>query len=329
MSALESTSPRPSTSWWRGSAVALVLALFVPSTSLAQVTYSGAVRTATGTYLFTERTTSLFVVSAVDVESGALRVSASVPLIYQSTPWVTYAPVLVPSGGGQSASVGDQIRRVTGSGSGSGTGSGGSTATGPSTGPGAPGGRSIVIGPATAATVPAGFAVTLPVETATSQTGLGDPILRASYRITRAGASTVLRVSGAYKPALASVERGFSTGAADAAAGISAVHLRGAHQLSAVAEYWRLGDMPDLPLNNAVSYRLGYDRYLRSNRWWVSGAVAGWSRVLDGVAPPADLSLGLGRYFAGSGRSLGATATFGLTDTAPDFSIALDWRLRL
>ena len=158
---------------------------------------------------------------------------------------------------------------------------------------------------------------------------MGDPILRASYRLTAATSTTAIRLHGAFKPGLASVAQGFGTGASDYGAGLTAAHLRGAHQLSVAAEFWNLGDMPELPLNSALSYRFGYDRFVQSNRWWVSGALAGWTRVLDGVAPPADLSVGLGRSFSATGRSLGVTAAFGLTDTSPDFALAIDWRLRL
>lgn len=326
MSASVPTSPRRRARWWRGPALALVLVIAFTSPAAAQVTYSGALRTATGTYLFTEKTTSLYIVSAVDAEKGPLRISASVPVIHQSTPWITYAPLIVPSGGGQSANVADQIRRGAGGGAGSTDGTAGA---GAGSGPGAPRSASMFGSAATAATVPSGFVVTLPSETGTSQTGFGDVILRASSRLTAPRATTMVRVNGAYKPGLASVERGFGTGAADYGAGVTAMHVRGVNQLSVSAEFWSLGDMPELPLNSALSYRFGYDRYVVSSRWWVSGAVAGWTRVLDGVAPPADVSAGIGRYFSGTGRSVGVTVAFGLTDTSPDFTVALDWRLRL
>ena len=58
----------------------------------------------------------MYIVSALDAEKGPLRILASVPVIHQSTPWITYAPLIVLSGGCQSANVADQIRRGAGGG---------------------------------------------------------------------------------------------------------------------------------------------------------------------------------------------------------------------
>lgn len=301
---------------------ATAVGLTLPTAAAAQVTYAGSVRGATGTYLFTERTTSVVVVSAVEAERGAVRVSASVPVIHQSTPWVSYAAVPIPTGGRQSAAVGDQIRQ--GSGGGSSTDQGGQSGQGGSAGQVGPGGaRSL-----TAATVPDGFVVVLPTETVTSQTGVGDPVFRGSYRLTSAYASTSVRLQAAWKPGLASATSGFGTGATDVAGGVTLVHVSGRQQLSGSAEYWRIGDMPGLVLNNAVAYRAGYDRYLPGNRWWMSGSVGGWTRIVEGIPPPADLSIGIGRTTA-AGRSLAVTTSFGLTETAPDVMVALDWRVKL
>lgn len=87
--------------------------------------------------------------------------------------------------------------------------------------------------------------------------------------------------------------------------------------------------MPDMTLNTTLSYRVAYDAYLRSNLWSVSGAFAGWTTVQDGVEPPRDVSVGVARYFGASRRSLGATASFGLSNSSPDVTVSLDWRLQL
>jgi len=313
------TSPPRRGGWQRrGRALAIVIALAPASHAAAQVTYTGSLRTATGTYLFTERTTSVYFLSAVDGEKGPFRVSGSVPLIYQSTPWLSYGTVPIPSGGRQSGSVADQIRqsRAGGSGTtGSGTGSGSGAGSGPAG--------------LMAQTAPASSTVViLPIETVVGRTGVGDPTFRAGYRLTSPYSNTAVRLHGAYKPGLASVEQGFGTGASDYGAGATLAHLIGRHQLSGSFEAWSLGDMPDMTLNTTLSYRVAYDAYLSSNLWSVSGAFAGWTAVQDGVDPPRDISVGVARYFGASRRSLGATASFGLSDSSPDVVVSLDWRVQ-
>jgi len=319
------TSPPRRGRWQRRArALAIVVALAPASHVAAQVTYTGSLRTATGTYLFTERTTSVYFLSAVDAEKGRFRMSGSVPLIYQSTPWLSYGTVPIPSGGKQSGSVAEQIRqgRAGSSGtSGSGSGSGSTSGSGAGAGSGPAG--------LMAQTVPSGSAIViLPIETVVGRTGVGDPTLRASYRVTSPYSNTVVRLHGAYKPGLASVEEGFGTGASDYGAGTTVAHLIGRHQFSGSFEAWSLGDMPDMTLNTTLSYRVAYDAYLRSNLWSVSGAFAGWTTVQDGVEPPRDLSVGVARYFGASRRSLGATASFGLSDSSPDVAVSLDWRVQ-
>lgn len=320
MSASASAHPRRSGGWRRGQALALVLAVAPASSALAQVSYAGALRAATGTYLFTERTRSVYWLTAVEGEKGRVRVSASVPLIYQSTPWLSYGTVPVPSGGRQSGTVASQIRQAAGGG-----GAGSASRPGQALGAGAGGALTSVAAPAPASSR---IVVTLPTETVTGRSGVGDPTLRASYRVTSAYAPTALRLYASYKPGLASVEQGFGTGASDYGAGASLAHLIGRHQLSGAVEAWSLGDMPDMTLNHTLSYRVAYDGYLPSNLWSVSGAFAGWTTIQDGVAPPMDISVGLARYFSGARRSIGATASFGLTDSSPDVMVSLDWRVQ-
>ncbi len=323
MTASVPTSPPRRGAWQRrGRALAIAVALAPTSHVAAQVTYTGAVRAATGTYLFTERTTSVYFLSAVDAEKGPFRVSGSVPLIYQSTPWLSYGTVPIPSGGRQSGSVADQIRQArTGSSGTSGSGSG--STSGPGAGAGS--GRSDLMAQA----APSSSAIViLPIETIVGRSGVGDPTFRASYRLTSPYSNTAVRLHGAYKPGLASVEQGFGTGACDYGAGATVAHLIGRHQLSGSFEAWSLGDMPDMTLNTTLSYRVAYDAFLRSNLWSVSGAFAGWTTVQDGVAPPKDISVGVARHFSASRRSLGATASFGLSDSSPDVAVSLDWRLQ-
>jgi hypothetical protein len=287
----------------RLSALVLALVAFTAHDVAAQIVYAGSLRMATGTYLFTERTTGVVLLSAVEFGTGPVRASVSVPVISQSTTWISYLAVPVPSGGNQSAGVGEQIRRgAAAAGKGPGTVSAGTSG-------------------------PSATLVSLPVEAAAGRTGVGDVIVRASYRATPDDASTAVRVHGAFKPALASVEDGFGTGASDSGVGVTVAHLAGRHQIAVATEFWHLGDMPGLPLNNTLAYRVGYDGFSGSSHWSASGAFSGWTTILDGVDPPMDISVGVTRHFSTTKRSVGATAAFGLTSSSPDVTVSLEWRL--
>ncbi len=60
--------------------------------------YSGSVQYASGDYLFPERASALFLYNGLGLTVGRVRLSASLPLVYQRTPWVTYTEVTGTSG---------------------------------------------------------------------------------------------------------------------------------------------------------------------------------------------------------------------------------------
>jgi hypothetical protein len=66
--------------------------LGIPAECRAQrVSYTGAVEYAAGDYIFTQRTSSMALLSGLSLEVSGLRLSASVPLVYQSAPWLIEA----------------------------------------------------------------------------------------------------------------------------------------------------------------------------------------------------------------------------------------------
>jgi len=98
----------------RGFAVAGV-ALAILATALSAcgegVAYTGSLQFSTGEYIFTERTNSVYLFSGVAVSSGRLSLTTSVPLILQSTPWVSYGGAgMIPSGGAQHSQVDGRAR---------------------------------------------------------------------------------------------------------------------------------------------------------------------------------------------------------------------------
>lgn len=292
-------------------ALALIAALSTPRIAGAQSSFVVSARVAEGSYLFSTRTVSTYLVAGVDTAIGPLRASVSVPFVYQTTPWVSYGIAVVPSGGPQQGTVSEQIRGMGGmGGGGTDTGNAG-TGTGAGSRPGSAGTKSIVI--------------VMPTESSVRQAGVGDPVIRVSYQPGSASASTSVRFTGAAKPGLADVTRGFGTGETDVGAGLAVTFVRDMRQLSASFEAWRIGDMPDLELRNAASYRVAYDQWIQADRWSAGSGVSGWTRIIDGVDPPLEISATVSRHF-GAGRSLGVTTSFGLTQTSPDVTAAVEWR---
>ena len=275
-------------------AVAFATAAGAAPARAQQVVYFGSFQTTTGRYIFAERTTSVFVVNGIDVSAGRVRVSATIPFITQSTPWISYGAVLIPSGGSQNAQVGDQIRRGKGGGAGT-------------------GGRGIV--------------VTLPTEGVTRETGVGDPVIRVGADLLNRGSAVQVTISGAAKAPVASLADGLGTGEWDYGAGLEVSRQQGVHRVFGTFEVWRFGDLPDLVLKDAAAYRVGYERFVNTNRWSMLASVSGWTTVLDGLDPPVSVNAGLTRHLGPSGRSVGVIAAFGVTEMAPDFSLSLAWQL--
>ncbi len=66
----------------------------------AEIGYSGALQFATGEYIFTDRTNSLYLLNGFYVSEGRVRVSVTLPVIYQNTSLVSNGgPGMISSGG--------------------------------------------------------------------------------------------------------------------------------------------------------------------------------------------------------------------------------------
>jgi hypothetical protein len=77
------------------------LAAFAPADA-ADISYTGSLQFATGNYIFTERTNGLYLFSGISAQAPPMRFSASIPVILQNNPWITYTGTgLLPSGGTQ------------------------------------------------------------------------------------------------------------------------------------------------------------------------------------------------------------------------------------
>lgn len=109
----------------RASCVALLVASVAPVPALAAqgVAYEGGVSLATGSYIFTTRTTSFTIATGVAYRAGRLTLRAGLPVFVQNTSLLTGSGAgMMPSGGGSGGNVGNGGMGGGMMGGGSGTG---------------------------------------------------------------------------------------------------------------------------------------------------------------------------------------------------------------
>lgn len=265
----------------------LCLALLVggPRWASAQrVTVSTSGQYASGDYIFTEETDLFAWTTEVGVSRGRLYAGVSVPVIAQSTPWISYTGGgFTPSGGPQHAVVGGGRR-------------------GPQRGRRAP--------------------IALPDTESYRRTGLGDPQFRLAVDVVQLDTLGVnVQVTGALKPPLADTDAGFSTGAWDG--GLGVVASRSFQHWIVIAEgtYWWLGDLEALRLRNGLTYSLAVGQTFFRGRWGLLASIAGATRVIDDVDPPVSVNGGLS-FMPGS-WGVSATVSSGLSEGAANWSAGL------
>ena len=135
-------------------------------------------------------------------------------------------------------------------------------------------------------------------------------------------------VYGAVKPPLADEDSGFGTGEWDYGAGVTLSKRAGSLLFLGDLGYWVFGDLVDLELQDPFAYSIGLGRTLASGRYSVVGSVSGYTEIVDGVDGPIEASFLVSRNLS-AGRSFNLTVSAGLTDSAPDYSLAAGWRLAL
>lgn len=257
------------------------------------VTWTGALQGSSGDYGLGERTNSLTLSNGFTISADRLRLSASLPLVYQSSPWVTQVGAgRFPYGGPHHASTGDSSHMGTGSRHG-------------------------------------GGGMGVPDTGSFTQIGVGDPTLFTSVELLpSARARTSLSVTGAVKAPLGSVRDGFSTGEWDYGGGLALTMGAGRTLLLLDAMYWVLGDMRGLALEDGVSYGAALGTTVGERRISLLASLAGSTRMIEGVSAPVQLGFAVGHLSSGR-RSINAGVYIGLTDSAPDLSVSLGWGVPL
>ena len=272
--------------------------------------YTGGVQSWTGAYIFTERTTSFALLTGLSLDLERLRLTATIPLLYQNSTAVSYVGgVPVPTGGPDAAAVRQREpgRKVPMGGRPQGPGMGGR-------------------GPAGAMTAGVMAAATEVAAPGDYRVDVGDPLLAADVALhDGAGLLRHVGLQLLAKVPVADVASGIGTGQWDYGAGLS-LGLGGDNTfLLADASYWVVGDLPDLQLRNTISYAVSLGRSLRGGDWSVHGSVLGSSSVIANAAAPLSLGLGLG-YAPRRTLGINVGVSVGVTEAAPDVTSFVGWR---
>lgn len=263
-----------------------------------RVSYNGSVAYSTGSYVFADRTHSLWMSSGLSVSGGPLSVTASIPVIVQNSGVVSFvAGQPLPTGG-------------EGSGALAGRGSGGKIGTrGPGTG-----------SMSTDSTV---------VFRDRYEVQVGDPLLSSALEVySGTGGLRSLSLQASAKPPLRSLESGVGTGEWDFGGGASVVAGSGSTLLFLDGSYWSFGDLPDLELAGSFVYSAAVSRSVMGFRGSVLLGIYGATSIIDTVDPPLSTGAGFLYSFSDS-RSVSVNATVGLSEASPDLSVSLGWGVRL
>ena len=291
-------------------ATSLGIAATTGPASGQRVQYTGSLQAATGEYIFTERTTSLALFNGLALDLGRMHVIATLPIVYQNSAAVTYiGGTPVPTGGPGSEAV---RRRQDGTRVPMGLG-----------GKGRGGTQSLT----RAAALDTDAASDIIEEPGEFQVNVGDPLLQLDVDVYRGvGLVTGFILTAVAKVPLADVESGIGTGVWDYGAGALVSFGAGRTFVFANATYWVVGDMPDLPLDNTLSYGASVGRWFGGGRWSMSGSVIGSTSAVETSAAPLAAGVGVS-YLAEGGNGINAGVTFGLSESSPELATYVGWRL--
>jgi len=302
-----------------GIAATLAAAVFTAAGIAAQeVTYSGSLQYATGSYVFAERTHSAYLISGLGVEAGRFELRGSVPVIFQNSAVVTYVQGSpLPTGGPDHEAVRRREPGTTipthGRG-GMGRGGGGMSFR--------PVLRTGEAGQQAQGTDSVAFADDF-------ATNLGDPMLQGSVELfSGTGIVRSLRLSGGAKVPVADLDSGVGTGEWDYLTGASVALGASDLYLFGDLSWWWLGDLPDLELEDGLSYGAGVGHALFGGRGSVLATVSGAQASIATVEAPVTAGLSVG-YTLEDGPSLSLGTAVGLTESSPDFSLFLGWTVGL
>ncbi|MDT8341718.1 MAG: hypothetical protein RQ751_09425 [Longimicrobiales bacterium] len=305
----------------RRAGIALTTTGLVVATALGsagqELTWTGTIQYAQGRYIFTETTRSWTLYSGLTWQGERLRLSLGIPVVAQDSRAVTYVGELpLPTGGPDHSAVAQRTKgEPVPMGRRGGSGGGGPSAMGVGVQP--PVAAQTSGSPVDSVSAPGSVSVEL-----------ADPVVSTGFQLLRSrGAFLGLDLTGAVKLPMRDLESGVGTGEFDAGLGVSTAFGGGGTLLFADLSWWRYGDLPDLPLDDVLSYGVGVGRTL-GGRWSGLLTLSGSTGVIDNVDPPAELGA-LVSVAAGGKYGITLGAGVGLTESSPDVSLSLGGRIRL
>ncbi len=286
---------------WGAAAVLAILAS--PAARAQTLDYEGGMSVSSGNYIFTERTTNWAFTNGLALGAGPFTLRVSLPLYSQNTTLVAgTGSGPVPTGGSASGVVADSSAAR-----GQHQGGMGQDATSLSmlvT-------RGTVDVPATAVT---GY-----------EFSVGDPLASVSVAVL-AGSPVSLTLGAGVKVPVTDTSS-FGTGEWDYGGSASlAYHMSYTSSLGLHLGYWHLGDLPTLQLDDPVMGSLSF-AYLAPSGWGGLVSVSGSTSAISEFAGPVSAGATLTRVTARG--TLGLYAGIGLTESAPDVTLGLLWRVGL
>ena len=282
-------------------AALVLLATLSPAPLAAQgLYYEGGMSAATGRYIFAERTTSWGISTGFSVGTSSLTFRAALPVYLQNSTLIAVSSPGggLPTGGSSSGAVADSGAARKGR-----------------------GGRAAAFLLATTDSP-----VDVPSSALTGyRTALGDPTMQVAWRAIDAGGTSVTASVLAKAPVADTAT--FGTGEWDVGGSLAAHRWIGRSLVLGVeGAYWHLGDLPTLSFRDPISG--GASMTYRGSGGWGGGlSVSASSSALEGYPGPAWVGVHLLRSSEGGGWGL--NAALGLSETTPDVSVGLTWRVRL
>jgi hypothetical protein len=284
--------------------LAVLLLVTAPPLAAQGVRWTGSTSYSRGSYVFDEATSTLSISNGLALVLGRVELNAALPFMLQNSGLVNQvAGIPLPTGGRESG-----VIRGRGAGETIGSRSG---RTG--TGAGQP-------------------SQTLPGEVTYQDEftwAVGDPYLSASGAVYEGtGLLRSVRAQVAAKAPLRGIESGVGTGEWDVGVGGSAFSSIGGTFVFADVSRWWFGDLPDLELRDGLTYGAGLSRSVLDARGSVMVSFFGASALIESMARPASLALGLS-YSPRLGRSISGGVAAGLSEASPDVSVYMGWSLTL
>jgi len=154
---------------------------------------------------------------------------------------------------------------------------------------------------------------------------VGEPAASVNLSVYQGG-SVGISMNVSVKAPLAGIN-GFGTGQWDFGGSASLSHRIGFSGLVALdVGYWHLGDLADLELRDPVLGSLSVTR-LSMGGWALGVSASAATAVVEGY--PNAYQIGASVNRVGRGGTFGVNIAVGLTETTPDLTVGLNWRIGL